>query len=94
MILKEETDRTGSILKAGLHLGPDWTLSYMPSIYGNNIPTGKPDPPDGKAPGLVPRLFGLKEYPNYLCNPIESYILLCLLEYDHRPIDNCPFLTT
>ena len=20
-----------------------WTLSYMPSIYGNNIPTGKPD---------------------------------------------------
>ena len=27
-----------------------WTLSYMPSIYGNDIPTGKPDP------GLVPRL--------------------------------------
>ena len=22
-----------------------WTLSYMPSIYGNDIPTGKPDPP-------------------------------------------------
>ena len=22
-----------------------WTLSYMPSIYGNNIPTGKPDSP-------------------------------------------------
>ena len=21
-----------------------WTLSYMPSIYGNDIPTGKPDP--------------------------------------------------
>ena len=33
-----------------------WTLSYMPSIYRNNIPTGKPDPPDGRAPGLVPRL--------------------------------------
>ena len=34
-----------------------WTLSYMPSIYGNDIPTGKPDPtPDGRAPGLVPRL--------------------------------------
>ena len=32
-----------------------WTLSYMPSIYGNNIPTGKPDPQDGKAPGLIPR---------------------------------------
>ena len=44
MILKEETDRTGSILKAGLHLGPDWTLSYMPSIYGNDIPTGNQTP--------------------------------------------------
>ena len=33
-----------------------WTLSYMPSIYGNDIPTGKPDPQDGKAPGLKPRL--------------------------------------
>ena len=21
-----------------------WTLIYMPSIYGNDIPTGKPDP--------------------------------------------------
>ena len=21
-----------------------WSLSYMPSIYGNDIPTGKPDP--------------------------------------------------
>ena len=36
----------------------------------------------------------LKEYPNYLCNQIESYILLCLLGYDHKPIDNCPLLTT
>ena len=26
MILKEETDRTGSILKAELHLGPDYEL--------------------------------------------------------------------
>ena len=33
-----------------------WTLSSMPSIYGNNIPTGKPGPLDGRAPGLVPRL--------------------------------------
>ena len=33
-----------------------WALSYMPSIYGNNIPTGKPGPLDGRAPGLVPRL--------------------------------------
>ena len=40
MTLKEETDIIGSILKAGLHLGPDWTLSSMLSVYGNNIPTG------------------------------------------------------
>ena len=33
-----------------------WTLSSMPSIYGKNIPTGKPDIPDGRAPGLIPRL--------------------------------------
>ena len=39
---------------------PSWaglsTLIYMPSIYGNDIPTAKPDPPAGRAPGLIPRL--------------------------------------
>ena len=30
-----------------------WTLSYMPSIYGNDIPTGKPDTPDRRSPGLI-----------------------------------------
>ena len=49
-----------------------WTLSYMSSIYGNDIPAGKPGPLDGTAPGLVPRLCCLKEYPNYLYNQIES----------------------
>ena len=33
-----------------------WTLSYMPSISGNDIPTGKPGPPYGRTPGLIPRL--------------------------------------
>ena len=33
-----------------------WTLSSMPSIYGNDIPNGKPDPPDGRTPGLRPSL--------------------------------------
>ena len=35
-----------------------WTLSYMPSIYGNNTPTWKPDPAPrhGRVPGLIPRL--------------------------------------
>ena len=27
-----------------------WTLNYMLSIYGNNIPTGKPDPPQPPTP--------------------------------------------
>ena len=45
-IYSEGGKRTGSIL-AGL-----WTLSYMPSIYGNDIPTGKTRPPEGRAPGL------------------------------------------
>ena len=65
-----------------------WTLIYMPSIYGNDIPTGGPwkEEPQGSP--------CLKEYPIYLCNQIESYILLCLLGYDHKPIDNCPLLTT
>ena len=26
-----------------------WTLSSMPSVYGNDIPTGKPGPLDGRA---------------------------------------------
>ena len=33
-----------------------WTLSYMPSIYRNYIPTRKPGSLDGRAPGLVLRL--------------------------------------
>ena len=28
-----------------------WTLSYMTSIYGNGIPTGKPDSPEGRSQG-------------------------------------------
>ena len=28
-----------------------WTLSYMPSIYGNDISTGKPGPPNEEAQG-------------------------------------------
>ena len=54
--MKEETHGTGSILKAGLHLGLDWTLSYMSRIYGSDVSTGKPDPLDGRAPELIPRL--------------------------------------
>ena len=46
-----------------------WTLSCMPSIYGNDIPAGKPDPPRWKSPrARTYTLCCLREYPNYLCN--------------------------
>ena len=54
--MKEETDRTGSIESRTPSWAGLWTLSYMPGIYGNDIPTGKTDHPDGRAPGLIPRL--------------------------------------
>ena len=54
----------------------------------------QPPPPTMEEPqGSLQTLCCLKEYPNYLCNQIESCILLCLLGYDHRPIDNRPLLT-
>jgi len=40
-----------------------WTLNYMPRIYGNNIPTGKSDTSEGRAPGLIPRLSMPKTIP-------------------------------
>ena len=32
-----------------------WTLSSRPSVYGNNIPTGKPDPPTPRPPMEEPQ---------------------------------------
>ena len=66
-----------------------WTLSYVPRIYGNNIPTGEPDPGMEEPQGSYLGSLSLKEHPNHLCNRIESFILLCLLGNDHRLIDNC-----
>ena len=68
-----------------------WTVRYMPRIYGNNTPTGKPGP-RRKSPRA---LHLLKEYPNYLCNRIESYILLRLLGYAAaaaKSFQSCPIL--
>ena len=76
-----------------------WALSYLPSIYGNDLPTGKPGPweeePQGTCLDSPPkRIIFVTDNYNYLCKRIESYILLCLLRYDHRSINNCPMLTT
>ena len=78
MALKEETEQAPSW--AGL-----WTVSYMPRIYGNDTATGKPGPWKEEPQGSpLP-----KKYSNYLSSRIESDILLCLLGYNHKPIDNC-----
>ena len=51
----EGGNRKGSILKAGLHPGPDWTVSHSPVTMET---THQPEnqAPEGRAPGLVPRL--------------------------------------
>ena len=56
VILKEETDRTGSILKAGLHLGPDYGLELYVQYLWKQHTNWKTRPLNGRAPGLVPRL--------------------------------------
>ena len=85
----------GSILKAGLHLGPDCGLWSISPVSMETTYQLENQAPRRKSPSTLHRL---KEYLNYLCNWIESYsilfILLCLLGYDHRPVDNCPLLTT
>ena len=81
----EGGNRTGSVLKAGLHLGLDcglWAICPVSMETTHQLENW----PGRKSPKA---LHCLKEYPNYLCNRIESDILLCL-GYDHRPIDNRP----
>ena len=47
-----------------------WTLSYMPSIYGNDIPTRKPDPWDGRSSVLIAlKLGGRERAPDTLLSP-------------------------
>ena len=69
----EEGNRTDSILKAGFHHG--WTVDF--ELYAQYLwkrhANRKIRPAEGRALGLIPRLsHRLKEYPNYLCNCIES----------------------
>ena len=54
--VKEETQNRLPLESRTLSWAQLWTWSSMPSIYGNDTPTGKPGPLDGRAPGLVPRL--------------------------------------
>ena len=58
LLLKEETDRTGSILKAGLHLGPDcglWAISPVSMEGEGEVAQSCPtlcDPMDGNLLGF------------------------------------------
>ena len=47
--MKEETEQAQSWKQDSI-LGQ--IMSYMPSIYGDDIPTEKTGPPEGRAPGL------------------------------------------
>ena len=70
----EGRNRTGSILKAGLHLGLDCGLWAICPVSMETSYQLENQAPRRKSPKALLRL---KEHPNYLCNRIESYILLC-----------------
>ena len=85
-LMKEETEQALSRKQDSI-LG--WTVVCPVSMETYQLENQAPRRKSPRA------LCCLKEYPNYLRNQTESYILLlCLLGYDHRPIDNCPLLTT
>ena len=56
LTLKEETDRIDSILKTGLHLGPDYGLwATCPVSMEMTYQLENQTLLDGKTPGLIPR---------------------------------------
>ena len=63
--VKEETDRTGSMLKAGLHLGPDCGVGAICPVSMETTYQLENQTPRRKSPRALPLL---KEYPKYLCN--------------------------
>ena len=88
--MKEETEQALSWKQDSI-LG--WTVDFElsdPYLWKRHT-NWETRPPEGRALGVF---HHLKEYPNYLCNWVESYILLCLLGNDHKPIDNGPLLIT
>ena len=90
LLVKEEIKQALSWKQAPSWAGL-WMLSYMPNVSMETTYQLEKQAPGRKSPRA---LHHLKEYPNYLCNQIESHILLCLLGNDHKPIDNCPLLTS
>ena len=64
----EGGNRTSSILKAGLHLGPDCGLWAICPVSMETVYQLENQAPGRKSPRA---LHHLKEYPNYLCNRID-----------------------
>ena len=88
----EGGNRTGSILKVRLRLGPDCGLWAICPGSMETTHQMENQAPRRKSPRA---LHLLKEYPNYLCNWIESYILLHLLGYAAaaaKSLQSCPIL--
>ena len=56
IIMKEETDRTESVLKAGTHLGPDCGFELYAQCLWKRHTNWKTKPLNERAPGLVSRL--------------------------------------
>ena len=66
--MKEETDRTGSVLKAGLHFGLDCGLrATCPVSMEVTYQLENQTPPDGRAPELVPRLLVTEKNTLIIC---------------------------
>ena len=71
--VKEERDRTGSILKAGLQPGLDyglWAICPVSMEMTYQLENQNPQMEEPQGSYLDSPL--LKEYPNCLCNQIES----------------------
>ena len=64
-VLYEGGNRTGSLLKAGLHLGPHCGLSAVCPLSMEMTYQLENQASGRKSPRALHRL---KEYPNYLCN--------------------------
>ena len=90
VLLKEETEQALSWKQDSI-LGQTVDFELYAQYLWKRHTNWKTRTPGRKSPRALHRL---KEYPNYLCDQIESYILLCLLRNDYKPIDNRLLLTT
>ena len=80
---------TASILRARSISVGLWTLSSLPSTYGNGIPM-ETQSSEERASGLVPRLSVASKNMLSISNRTKWYTPLCSAGYDHRPMAKWP----